>query len=429
LPVHRSRIVLTLGLFALPVAAEAQALRGEAARGVTVVNRQRPDFDPVGVRLDGFRLDAAAELGLGYDDNLFGTDNNTRSSGFGDWAAEAQAVSTWSTHAAGVSGRIEQRRYFDNGSLDWTDYNVGGFGRYDITPDTNIELRLNRVQEHLDTDNVDVQQSAVAPGRTTRPVPYAYNEAQLQGQTRFNRLGLLVVGNWRGYSFDDVDLGPAATPGAAPPGAFSRFDFDSAILGVGLSYELAPGRFVNLITRYQDITYDQSAQRGRDSRTWEVLGGFTYDFDGIWAARVAIGYRERDYEGAGLPNLSGPAFEGEVTWQPTTITTVSFGARRTIEESIRDNAVAYTRSRGQVRVDHEYLRNVILSAELGVDRREYEDPDEQATDGYGLLQARWLINRNLSLTGSYQHSRRLDSSTTIEDFDRNLFQLRLRIAL
>lgn len=423
----RTRIVGALVLSLLPVVAEAQALRGEAARGVTVAGRPRADFDPIGVRLGGFRLDAAAELGLGYDDNLFGTARNSQADGFSSLGAELGVASDWSTHAVGLAGRVERRSYFDTGSLDWTDYSIGGFGRYDITPDTSVELRLARVQEHLDVTSVDVQQAGT-PGRA-RPVPYAYNEAEIRGRTRFNRLGLLLLGNWRGYSFDNVDLGPAPAPGAPAPGDVSRFDFNAATAAVGLSYELAPGRFLNLITRYQDITYDDAAQRGRDNQTWEVLAGFTYDFDGIWAFRAAAGYRERDYEGAGLANLSGPAFEGAVTWQPTTITTVTFAARRTIEESIRTSAVSFTRTLAQARVDHEYLRNVILSGELGVDRREYENPDQHSTDGYALLEARWLINRNLALVGSYRHSRRLDSSAGIQEFDRNLVQVRLRIAL
>jgi hypothetical protein len=389
-----------------------------------VAERAREDFDPLGVRLGAFRLDAAAELGLGYDDNVFGTRNNREGDAFTDLGAEAGVRSDWSTHALGLTGRVQQRRYLDNGSLDWTDYALGAFGRYDVTPDTNVQLILNRVQEHLDVSNVDLQQ-----GDVRRPVPYTYNEAQLQGQTRFNRLGVLVLGNWRGYSYDDVDLGQAPAPGAPRPGDYSRFDFDSAQVALGLAYELAPGRNVTLITRYQDITYDNSAERARDSQTWEALAGFTYDFDGIWAFRGALGFRERDYEGPQLPNLSGPAFEAEVTYQPTLLTTFSAGFRRTIEESIRNDAVAYTLTRGQVRVDHEYLRNVILSAELGADRREYEQPDEKALDAYGLLQARWLINRTVSLVGSYQHTRRLDATGGIEEYDRNLVLMRLRIAL
>lgn len=422
---HCLRFATALAVVMLPAMAAAQGVpRGEAVRGVTVADRARDDFDPLGVRLDGFRIDAAAELGLGYDDNLFGSQNNTEGDFFATLGADAAVRSDWTTHALGLTGRVEQRRYLDNGNQDWTNYAIGAFGRYDITPDTNVQLLLNRVQEHLEVDSVDLQQ-----GNISEPVPYTYNEVQLQGQTRFNRLGVLLLGNWRGYSYEDVDVGPAPAPGAPAPGEISRFDFDSASAALGFSYELAPGRNLTLITRYQDISYDNAVQRARDSQTWEVLGGFTYDFDGIWAFRGAVGYRQRDYEGAGIPNLSGPAFEGTVIYQPTQLTTLTAGASRTIEESIRNNAVAFTRTRAQVRVDHEYLRNVILSAELGGNRREYEQPDEQSTDGYALLQARWLINRNLALVGSYQHTRRLSASEGISEYDRNLVLLRLRVAL
>jgi hypothetical protein len=374
--------------------------------------------------LGGFRWDAAAELGIGYDDNLFGSRRNRQSDIYGTWLGETGVQSDWSRHAIGVTGRVEQRRYVDNNGLDWTDYAVGGFGRYDVNADTNVEFRLNRVQEHLETSSIDVQQAGV-----NEPVPYAYNEVQVQGQTRLNRFGVLVLGNYRDYSFENVDLGPALAPGQPRPGDVSRFDFRSLLGAVGLTYQVGPGRFVNLIGRYQDIQYDDSAQSSRDSKTWEVLGGFTYDFDGLYAVRIAVGYRQRDFAGAGIKNLSGPAFEGEVTYQPTLLTTLTLGARRSIEESIRNNAVSYTRTQGQLRVDHEYLRNVILGAELGLDRREYDNPNEQATDGYGILSARWLINRNLSVVGSYQHSRRLTSSSGVDEYDRNLVQVRLRVAL
>jgi hypothetical protein len=80
-------------------------------------------------------------------------------------------------------------------------------------------------------------------------------------------------------------------------------------------------------------------------------------------------------------------------------------------------------------VDHEYLRNVILSAELGADRRDYEQPSQQATDAVGILEARWLINRNLSLQGSYQYVQRINASAGVSEYDRNLLLLRLRVAL
>jgi hypothetical protein len=57
-----------------------------------------------------------------------------------------------------------------------------------VNAQTNFEARYNRVQEHLDTVSIDVQQSGAG-----RPVPYVFDEVQLQGTTRFNRLGITGI--------------------------------------------------------------------------------------------------------------------------------------------------------------------------------------------------------------------------------------------
>lgn len=360
---------------------------------------------------------------MGYDDNLFGSRRNRRSDGYITDMVEAVLESNWSRHAVGVTGNLEERRYLRETALDWRDWSVGAFGRYDFTPETSLGLRYGHVVSHLDISSVDVQRSGLS-----RPVPYAYDEVELQGATRFNRIGVNGTANYRATRYDDVELGGTPLPPESDPGRVSRNDFDSLFGAVGLTYLIAPGRYATLQGRMQDITYKESSQSGRDSVTMEGLAGFTYDFDGVWQARVAFGYIQRDYEG-NFKTLSGPSFEGEVIYQPTLLTTLTFSGRRTIEESIRGNAVSFTRTQGAVKVDHEYLRNVILGLEFELDRREYEEPSEHATDGAAILSARWLLNRNLSLVASYQHARRLEQSSNVSEYDRNLIQLRLRIAL
>ncbi len=421
----RWRIVAAFGAGLLPGLALAQAVpRGEIQRGQTVADRPRADFDPLGVRLGAFRATVAAEAGLGYDSNIQGTRSNRLSDGFAALSAEAAIRSDWSTHAVGATGRILQRSYFNETDQDWTDFAVGLSGRYDLTPDTSVEAFYNFVQEHLSSASVDVQEAGLL-----RPVPYTYNEVQAQGRTRLNRVGALLLGNWRGYRFSDIDAGPATTPGGIPPGNVSVFDFDSAIAAFGLNYELAPGRFVNGVIRYQNIVYQDGTQRGRDSDTWAGLVGFTYDFDGIWGFSGEIGYLRREYSSPDLKELSAPTFSAILTWQPTLLTTVSGVVRRDVRESIRGNAVSYVATTGLVRVDHEYLRNVILGAETGVEYDEYQQPDQHATDAYAGISARWLINRNFSLVASYQYAWRLNASAGLEEYDRNLVLVRLRAAL
>ena len=69
--------------------------------------------------------------------------------------------------------------------------------------------------------------------------------------------------------------------------------------------------------RLQDISYRRGAiSRGRDSFTWVALRGFEYDFDGVWAGRVGVGWQQREYNGPQIKTLEGPALEGRLSWSP-----------------------------------------------------------------------------------------------------------------
>jgi len=411
---------LFVGVLPIAEAAAQDAIRGitsrDVERGVTVASRVRQDYNPLGVRLGGFTLNGQIDAGPGFDSNVFGTKSNKKSDGFMDEAASVSLDSNWSTHGVGVSGNMDSRQYFKNSELDWIDWDVGTYGRYDFSSVTNLEGRYRHYRDHLDVYSVDVQAAGI-----TRPVPYDSDEFQVTGNTQLNRLGLLATGLHRTYRFQDVNIN-------GTPTQVSLNDFDSTIGALGTSYALAPGRFINAIFRLQDINYTNSVSSDRNSFTWEALGGFQYDFDGVWQGRIAVGWRERNYQGP-IKALSGPAIEGLLTWAPTLLTTVRFNVSRTIEESIRQNAVSFNRTAGGVAVDHELLRNIILGADVRADYREYQSPNQTALDALLTLSARYLVNRNMSVIGTYTYARRLEATNGLQEFDRNVVSLRLRIAL
>lgn len=388
----------------------------EVRRGVTVDSRVRRDYDPLGVRLGSFKLDGAVDIGGGYDDNLLALQQKT-SDGFADQAGAVGLRSDWTTHALGVTGNFDSRQYFNRSEFDWLDWDLGGYGRYDISPYTNVEAQYRHYQDHLDVYNFDVQTAGIF-----RPVPITSDEVQASVNTTLNRIGLLGNVLYRTYRFENVDFNGVQS-------RISLNDFDTVIGTVGTSYAFSDGRYANLIFRLQDISYSQQESRGRDSFTWEALGGFTYDFDGVWQGRLAIGWRERNYRDPTLKNLSGPAVEGQLSWSPTLLTTARLNVSRTIEESIRFDSVSYNRTQGGVAVDHELLRNVILTGDIRADYREYERPSQTALDALFTVSGRYLLNRNLSVIGSYTHARRLEQSGGFQEYDRNLVQLRLRVAL
>ena len=104
--------------------------------------------------------------------------------------------------------------------------------------------------------------------------------------------------------------------------------------------------------------------------------------------------------------------------------------RRGVEEGFGDNPNPRDRTTFQVGVDHELLRNLVLSAQAEYQMDDYlnSDPLTGLTreDDFYLLQAgaTYNINRNVYLRGTYSYSTR-DSNVFGRDYDRNLFLLRV----
>lgn len=390
----------------------------DTARGVTVLTRPRPDYDPLGVRLPGFRLDGALDAGVGYDDNTTANGSNKRSSSFAEEQLQLSLSSSYTRHALGFTASQATRKYFGDDDYSWHDYNLGMYGRYDIGRASSIGLEYSHIRSHIDVTSFEVQR-----GTLTQPLPFDTDMVRLNGVAALNRVNLTGALDYRSFRFDEK-----ADP-AFRGGSTSANDYDKVTGEAGAAYVILPGRSLTLLTRLTDISYDQANQRGRNSFTWEVLAGAQYDLTGLASASFGVGYRQRDYDDPNIRSISGPAFEGLLTLTPSQLLTVTLGVQRTIEESIRSSNVSYIRTAAWVGGDYELRRNVILSGQLRGERLEYRDPSETVTQGVALLSARLLLNRNASLILSYQHVRSFESAAGFQEFDRNVLHLRLRIAI
>ncbi|WP_431268980.1 outer membrane beta-barrel protein [Dankookia sp. P2] len=397
--------------------ADSGISRQDVERGVTVTSRQRRDYNPLGVRLGGFTLNGQIDGGPGYDSNLEGTKTNKKSDGFMDEAAAVTLDSDWTRHGVGISGNMDSRQYFTNNGYNWVDWDLGGYGRYDFDARTNTEARYRHYRDHLDVYSVDVQSAGI-----TRPVPYDSDEFQVSGTTQFGRVGLLGTGMHRTYRFQDVVIGGV-------PNRVSLNDFDTTIGALGTSYAFSQGRYANVIFRVQDINLPETGIAG--SRQLH-LGG---------AGRLHLRFR-RSLARAHRLWLAGARLQGsrsEELCRACRGRPIDLGAdpvdhgpaerRPDHRESIRVDAVSFYRTLGAVGVDHELKRNIILSADFRADYREYQSPNQTAFDGVFTATARYLINRNLSVVGTYAYSRRFEATNGLSEFDRNLFQVRLRVAL
>ncbi|HEY4253912.1 MAG TPA: outer membrane beta-barrel protein [Roseomonas sp.] len=397
-------------------AAWAQSDAAAAQRGITVQTRPRPDFDPLGVRLGSFQLDASLESGVGYDDNLLGTERNRRGDTFIGTTLAAGLRSQWTTHALGLSARVDDTHYLQHSALNWRDWSVEGFGRYDVDAVSSLDMRVTHRRAHIAVQSIDAQQAGL-----TTPLEYDEDIVRIGASTRINRLALTGYGQGRWVRFD-ADSGRDNDPSLAA-------DYDAWSGGATAAYELSPGRAATLTVRAEDQRGHGRFASDTNSFTYEVLGGFAYDFDGVYQAAVGVGYARRSYDNGGRRDLSGLGIDARLIYAPSQLTTLTFGVRRGIDDSVRAGGQSFLRTLVSARVDHEIQRNVIAGFEVSYDRREYRDPSQRATDLVGILSVQWLLNRNMALIASYQHAVRFGVTAGIEEYNQNVIQLRLRVSL
>lgn len=407
-----------LATFWSPRASAQSSNSPEMARGVTVLTRPRPAYDPLGVRLPGFRLDAAIDLGGGYDDNTTSNNRDAKASGFLEEQVNLRLDSTYTRHALGLTASQSTRKYIGEQDYGWTDYGIGAYGRYDIGRASSVGAEYSRSRNHIDVSSFDVQQATL-----TRPLRYDLEVFRANGVAAFNRVNLTGGVESRSYRFQEQD-DPGFRGGSA-----SANDYTQITGELGAAYVFLPGRSLSLTSRLSEITYDQTDQRGRNSVTWEVLAGAQYDLTALAYARFGVGYRQRNYDDPSIRSISGPAFEGQLVLLPSQLLTITLGAQRTIEESLRSTNVSYILTAGRLQADYEVRRNVIVSGELRAERLEYQNPDQAASQAIASLTTRWLLNRSVSLIASYRHARSLDAPAGFQEFDRNVFQIRLRFAI
>lgn len=192
-------------------------------------------------------------------------------------------------------------------------------------------------------------------------------------------------------------------------------------------YELAPLREIYLLTGFNTRDYDQSRDNNgfaRSSDGYTLALGTKYDLTGVTAIDVFAGYRQQDYDDVRLDTVQGWTAGAKLIWNVTRLTTVTGTLSREVEETTISSASGYFATVAELRVDHELLRNLVLDASLAYEEDEFEGIAREDEYYTGRVGAKYLINRNFSLSGGYRYRERA-SSQSGADFDENVVFVRL----
>ena len=363
--------------------------------GVTVLSRERPATDPLGVRLGEITLFPEVQATTGYDSNVLGS-SPARGSAVFETNAIVRALYDHSDTTGVAELTVDDFRYPNESSQSYTNWTglAGGthtFGQ-DTLAATIIHVNLNQTSRDLNTPAL------------INPLPYQVNTGNINYKAVFSRLYVQPILSVSQYSYDNGLIN----------GVVYVQDFRDRVVtapSVILGYELAPRRDLVLVVRdaQGDYSNHQPGTPIRNFNDISVLAGLDFDDGGVLRYRLLAGYENRSFTTSQLKNISAPIVEAAIIWNPTGLTTVTTDAYRRIEDSASETIVGLTETSVALRVDHELRRDVLLQVSGSYIRDDYAS-NSGTQDLYSVGGgATWLLNRNMRLEGSYGFTRRSSS--------------------
>ncbi|MGE0532256.1 MAG: outer membrane beta-barrel protein [Hyphomonadaceae bacterium] len=387
-------------------AAQTQQVQDVARQeSVSVRDRDRPEYDAPGRRLGTFNLNASLDLAITSTDNLFAAPDGAPSDVDDIIYGVAPTValtSDWSRHAFAVDAGAVFRSHEDFSNEDADDHYIRATGRFDIGENTAI--RGSARAAHQVTPRTDPDSPFIGD-----PVEYDRMDTGIGITHRFARFTVSLDAANSEYDYD---------------GAQAFRDNDESALRGRLEAELSPRIGLLLSASMDERDYDNSPQFNSEGQAYMV--GLSLNTD-LMRGEVSVGQFERDYAGV-AGTFDGLAIAGNVEWYVTQLTTITVDARRDADDQIGAfSGEPYTTEEYGLRVDHELLRNVILTGSVRFGNRDYETIAREDDYSEWEVGADYMLNPHAAVRFRYQHDE--VDSPAYRDYEVNQATLGLTLRL
>jgi hypothetical protein len=404
--------------------------------GQTVIDRARPEFDPVGLRLGDFFLFPRAELDESYNSNIFATNTSPIYDLITAFQPSFDLLSIFPRNALNLHGSSALQIYADHPAQNTQDGLVNVDGRLDVTAGSSLYGSAQVSHQHIPYGSPNlprnIAQPVTSPGNIAQPVTYwdyIARAGYMQGLRRF--------------SFQ-VDVGVEAAQYNAATliggGVLPQSSQDTTISDAALraSYELVPDYLGYVRVGGSLYNYWHTVPGGirPNSTIYRADLGLQILPRHIIYGEVYAGYLIQNFDQSSLGSTSAPDYGGRLVWNVTRLTTLTFTGARVFQTGTPSSPMTPTLATGTagngylastiaVNADHELLRNLLLNVNASYENDSFQGSvrttDNFITAGMGF---KYLVNRNLFLGGSYSYQQR-SSSLAGGSYTQNILMLRL----
>jgi hypothetical protein len=412
-------LVLAGAVGLVPPALAQQTQSDDPDPNVTVADRPREDYDPLGIRAGSFFIFPSISLSGTYDSNAFASNDDEES----DWGAilspQVDVNSNWSRHALNFSAGATGAAWAEYSENNYLDAFALTDGRLDITRNDIVSGRLRFDRLHDERDDPDDQGETTVGSSDDRGNLTRYYRALADTQYRhnFSRFFTIVGGGIQRLFYEDI--------GDREESQRDRWEYGAR---ARVGYQVSPriGTFVQGNYSYRQYDDDQLIDGDFAKRNSHGLAGSlgaNIDITSILFGEMALTYAYRNYTDNAFNDSSGPGLNGNLTWNVTPLTSVLFNASSEILETTviyeGDAAEANFQNAVGVEVQHELRRNILLNAAADYTRDDFQGTG-RADNIFGLgAGVSYLLNRNLTLDANYRFTKR-DSDDNDAEFDRNV---------
>lgn len=334
-------------------------------RNVSVMEREHPEYEPVPVHLGMLELTPSMAIGTGYDDNLYAVQAPRIGDAYLHLVPRLKIVRPSENLKLTLNGQFDLTRYASRTTENQTNYRVDGSAHYVISNATTFDLSALHgrfAQERTDPDS---------PALTQRPIRFTISEATGTVIQVFNRLRLRGLLNVEKRDYRD---------GADALGNVVDQDFRdrTTITGTGIGeYALSPS--IALFGAGSYNTRDYRTRIGpvpaRDSQGYELALGSSFELGAKIRGSLRAGYLKQNYRDPFFADIGGVLVRGDIAYFLTPLVTLTGTIDRKVNETGILEAAGYLSTTATVRADYELLRNLILSASVEKEARDFNNID------------------------------------------------------
>jgi hypothetical protein len=357
-------------------------------RSTAVNERAKTDFQPLGVRLGAFMAQPSLGVSLVSNDNVFYDDAHKKSDVIVQLTPGVEVASDWSRNALafGISSAIDQ--YGSATTENSTAWTAHVDGRYDISSHANVFGSLS----HNDTP--ESRGDPLANSDALKPVKHRSDVSNVGLTLVGNRLRLIAQIGANEESYTDV--ASKSVPGTTIDPNHLR-DLTTTNTSVRVDYAVSPA--VSVFVDLEGNRREYKTNTAFDSEGNIIALGTSFDLTKLLRGEVSVGSMKQKNKLTG--ENKSTYVNASVEWFPTELTTVTVRGGTSFTEVPSTGAPTALATNSSINIDHELLRNLIISGSVGSDKYEYKGIDRTDTRDRFTLAANYFLSRRVILNASF----------------------------